>query len=262
MLIRTLTSLPTFTAVAGALPYSFVLDVDSIDGAAIDGPPSAPLLLTTTEAFGSPTTALSPFPTSIVSMLAYAPVRPAIVTTTGVGNTTLTTCLPTTVITITLPNPTPRPTTGSERSDDRDTSSNDENSLTDNDSDDAATPFDTSTPEPLSAWPHWFTAATFTLVFYDAITLGLFVWLWVFGYLWWFGRGRETRMGGWVRRGAVSESMEMAPTLDRHGRYERTSEWVGSGRSRYGRARSRSWERARSLREAELESEMRRLGMI
>ena len=48
---------------------------------------------------------------------------------------------------------------------------------------------------------------------------------------------------------------------DGFGRYERTSEWVGTGRG-YGRVRSESWERARSAREAELEGEMRRLGMI
>lgn len=60
--------------------------------------------------------------------------------------------------------------------------------------------------------------------------------------------------------------MEMARTdmlavRGRHGdgRYER--EWMRAGRD-YGRARSESWERARSAREVELEGEMRRLGMI
>ena len=43
-----------------------------------------------------------------------------------------------------------------------------------------------------------------------------------------------------------------------HGRRER--EWVRN--TRYGRVRSESEQRARSVREAELEAEMRRLGMI
>lgn len=60
-------------------------------------------------------------------------------------------------------------------------------------------------------------------------------------------------------------AIEMA-RVDRFGRngiarYERTSEWVRTGRG-YGRVRSDSWERVRGAREAELESEMRRLGII
>ncbi|KAF9696730.1 hypothetical protein EKO04_005462 [Ascochyta lentis] len=261
MLIRTFASHLAFTVVAVALPNSFVLDMGSIDGAAIDKLPSAPLLTTTTDALSMPMATQVHFLTTNVTNLPSAPPWLSNSTSTSVNSTTRTTCFPTTVVTVTLPNPTPRPTPGSERSDGGDVLNDDENTLTDNEHDVAATPFDTSTPEPLSAWPHWFTAATFTLVFYDAITLGLFLWLWVFGYLWWFRRGGETRRGGWVRRGALSEGMEMAPTLDRLGRHQRTSEWVGSGR-RYGRVRSRSWERVRSMREAELESEMRRLGMI
>lgn len=56
-------------------------------------------------------------------------------------------------------------------------------------------------------------------------------------------------------------STDMLVVRDRHGdeRYER--EWMRTGRG-YGRVRSESWERARSAREAELEGEMRRLGMI
>lgn len=111
-------------------------------------------------------------------------------------------------------------------------------------------------------------------MFYDVFTLGIFLWLWVFGYLWWFRRGgvRGVEWGWRTRTGRrVDGAVEMASMMGvsrrdgfgRHEgwRHERTSEWVRTGRG-HGRMRSESWERMRRLREAELEGEMRRLGMI
>ncbi|KAF2631596.1 hypothetical protein BU25DRAFT_455035 [Macroventuria anomochaeta] len=262
MLGHTLACYLICAVVAEALPQSFVLDKGTIEGAVLEPPPPEPLLNTSSETLSSATTSRTTLLTSLTSTPVHTAAADSTVTT-ALNGTTSATCLPTTTVVITLPNPTPRPTTASGRSDDEDT-------LTDDEQDAAATPFDTAAPEPISKWPHWFTAATFTLVFYDILTLGIFLWLWIFGYLWWFrpgdsrGSGRERV---WQRRGVVSEGTEMARMDmgrmdrfggDRFGRYERTSEWVRTGRG-YGRVRSGSWE---SMREAELEGEMRRLGMI
>ena len=252
MLSHMLISYLVFAVGAEALPYSFVLDVGSMGDAVFEVLPSAPLSNTTAKALVPTTIARTTTDSSSV----LTPMRTAadpVILTTYANSTTHTTCLPTTTVTIVLPNQTPRTQSGSERGED--TLSNDE-------PDTAATPFDSSNPAPLSKWPHWFTAATFTLIFYDIITLGLFLWLWVFGYLWWFCRsnGRERE---WRRRGGVSEgAMEMAPSIvDRFRRHQRASEWASSGRG-YGRVRSESWGRTRNVRERELENEMRRLGMI
>ena len=258
MLGRTLACCMFLTAGAEALPQSFALDMGSIDGAVLDSSRPAPLFNTTNRALSSTTT----FQTTLLTPPTSTPKL------TAASNSTIptpnraihTTCLPTTTIVITLPNPTPRPTTTSERSDE-------EEILTDDEQHVAATPFDTATPEPLSKWPYWFTAATFTLVFYDILTMGIFLWLWVLGYLWWFRRGSGTQGSErrWGRGAVLQRRVDMARVdrfgRDGFGRYERTSEWVGTGRG-YGRVRSESWERARSAREAELEGEMRRLGMI
>ena len=259
MLGRLLACYMVFAGVVAALPQSFVLDMGSIEGAVLADAPSAPPPNTMAAAL-SPSTILqtTPFiPQTFTSILA----SPANSTTTALNNTSYTTCLPTTTIVITLSNLTPRPTTTTEHDEDEDT-------LNDDSQNADATSFDAATPESLSNWPHWFTAATFTLLFYDFLTLGVFLWLWVFGYLWWFRRGN--RYGGarervWQRRGGVSGEGAVIGMMDRSGRYVLADDWErlaqGSGR-RHGRVRSESWGRTRTAREAELESEMRRLGMI
>lgn len=257
MVRRTLVVSVAIAALATAMPYSFILDMGTTEGGFIDAPPIAPPPNTTTEAHASANATQTT--ASALSMLTPVPTSYSNTTSTTYNSTASTTCLPTTTVTIALPNPTPRPGPGAERGEGEpsNTDSEGEPPQKHNQGD----PFDTDVATAVSRWPHWFTAATFTLIFYDIITLGLFVWMWVFGYLWWFRRrGNGTRRDGWRRRGAVSEGMETAPTVDRWGRYERTSEWVRHGR--YGRTRSLSWERVRSAREVELESEMRRLGMI
>lgn len=246
-------TLARFVMIVGAiaLPQSFVLDMGSIDGAAVDAPP-APLPNTTSHGFNWPTTLQT----------ANTQTKPLVPMYTLVLNTSMTraalndthSALPTTTVIVALPNPTPRPTSTSERNDST-------GSLTD---DEDAMLFNTTTSEPLLRWPHWSTAATFTLVFYDILTLVIFLWLWVFGYLWWFRRGTDTRRGARGRRGRVDE-VEMS-TMDMpagsgeatYGRRER--EWVRNTRN--WRMRSEREQRARSVREAELEAEMRRLGMI
>lgn len=241
MLGRTLAYVALLLAGTHALPQSFVLDMGNIDVAAPD--PSAPLASTTSHAFNWPTTLqTAPIPT-ITSAPAYTTAPNSTMTAAATLNSTRTT-LPTTTVVVTLPNPTPRPSSSS--------------TLTHTDDDTA--PFDTSTSEPLAKWPHWFTAATFTLVFYDILTLGIFLRLWVFGYLWWFRRGGDGRNRAWGRRrrGGGREMWRM-DVPGRHGD-GREREWVRS--TRYGRVRSESEQRARRVREAELEGEMRRLGMI
>lgn len=243
-----------FAIGAEALPYSFVLDVGSMDDGVFEVLPSAPLSNITEKAL-IPTTVAQTTTLSSTTPTPMPTATDSTILAMYVNSTTHTTCLPTTTVTIILPNQTPRTQSGSERGEGKDT-------LSDDKPDAAATPFDSSTPEPLSKWPHWFTAATFTLIFYDIITLGLFLWLWVFGYLWWFCRSNGQERG-WRRRGGVSEgTMVMAPSImDRFRRHERSSEWARSGRG-YGRVRSSSLERTRNVRERELENEMRRLGMI
>jgi hypothetical protein len=228
----------------------------NIDGAALES--FAPLPNTTSHAFNWPTTLQTvSTPTmnslSVHTLVLNSTSAPNSIITTAAAaiNSTRTSYLPTTTIVVTLPNPTPRPTSSSDRNDEIGSLTNDED----------AAPLDTTNSESLSKWPHWFTAATFTLVFYDILTLGIFLWLWVFGYLWWFRQGNGRR-GARGRRGRVGE-VEMA-RMDTPARYGEggpyETEWVRT--TRYGRARSESEQRARSAREAELEGEMRRLGMI
>ncbi|KAF3045220.1 hypothetical protein E8E12_010826 [Didymella heteroderae] len=248
MLGRTIAYMALLLTGAQALPQSFILDMGNIDSAVPD--PSAALANTTSRAFNWPTTLQTASVQTTTSAPGHTPVLNSTVTAAATFNSTRT-GLPTTTIVVTLPDPTPRPTSTSERNDET-------SSLTDNED---ATPLDTTAFEPLSKWPHWFTAATFTLVFYDVLTLGIFLWLWVFGYLWWFRRSNDRTRRAWGRRGRVGE-VEMSrmdvPTRYGDGRHER--EWVRT--TRYGRVRSDSEQRARSAREAELEGEMRRLGMI
>ncbi|KAF1931690.1 uncharacterized protein M421DRAFT_2331 [Didymella exigua CBS 183.55] len=195
-----------------ALPQSFVLDMGRIDGAVLDSPPG-PLFNTTTRAFGWPTT----LQTASTSRITSLPVQSLAANSFIIANVSSTrTCLTTTTVMITLPNPTLRPTSTFERDDDQ-------GALTDGEPD--ATPFDTATAKPFSKWPHWFTAATFTLVCYDILTLGLLLWLWVFGYLWWFHGRSDGNESAWRRRGGLS-GMEMSRIgmAERYdGRYER--EW-------------------------------------
>jgi hypothetical protein len=235
-----------------ALSQSFVLDMGNIDGAVPDA--SAPLANSTSHAFNWPTTLRTASTQTVASSPRHKPLLNSSTTTVIAVNSTRT-CLPTTTVIVTLPSPTPRPTSTSEHNDNTGSLTNDE----------YATPFDTTTSGSLSRWPHWFTAATFTLVFYDIMTLGVFLWLWVFGYLWWFRRGGNSNVGrnsAWNRRGNDRGEVEMW-RMDRPARYgegRREREWVRT--TRYGRVRSEGEQSARSAREAELEGEMRRLGMI
>ncbi|KAF3047328.1 hypothetical protein E8E11_003484 [Didymella keratinophila] len=188
-------TLARFVLIVGAtaLPQSFVLDMGSVDGAAVNSPVPPPLN-TTSHAFNWPTTLQTASAQATTHVFMYTPVLNSTATTQAAFNSTRI-ALPTTTVVVTLPNPTPRPTSTSERNDNTGSLTNDED----------VTPFDTTTSEPLSRWPHWFTAATFTLVFYDILTLGIFLWLWVFGYLWWFRRGNDTRSGAWGRRDRAGE---------------------------------------------------------
>lgn len=187
---RTL-ALVAFAAVASALPYAFVLDTR-----AVDAPPPFPPPNSTTDALSTNTILHSP-------PLARAPANNAPTS-------------PTTTVTLT-PTPvhlTPPPTTPQRSDPDPHTRSE-------------AAPFTTTAAAPASKWPPWFTAASFTLVFYDIIACAVLVWLGVYGYLGWMRGGREDR-----RR-----EMEMV------------------------REDGGDWARRRR-REAEVEAEMRRLGMI
>ena len=86
------------------------------------------------------------------------------------------------------------------------------NEDTDDDNDDDVGPLD---PKP---WPKWLGPATFALVFYDALTMCAFLWLWLTGHFWWlscFGgeRGEEERLlrdvlarGGVLRRARAREA--------------------------------------------------------
>lgn len=103
--------------------------------------------------------------------------------------------------------------------------------------------------------------ATFSLVSYDVLTMGVFLWLWVFGYLWWFRRENDVdRTARRIRgMGDVEIAMMGMQAGYADGGYERN--WARTTRV-YARARTESEQRARTAREAELEAEMRRLGMI
>jgi hypothetical protein len=107
----------------------------------------------------------------------------------------------------TLPNPTPSPTPASTSLDPREhTRFHDD---TDDDDDDTG-PLD---PKP---WPKWLGPATLALVFYDALTLCAFFWLWITGHFWWlrcFGpeRGEEDMLlrDGVVRGGRLGRAREV-----------------------------------------------------
>ncbi|KAJ8118848.1 hypothetical protein OPT61_g264 [Boeremia exigua] len=260
MLGRTLVRCVFLAASVALQHHSFASAMGNIDGSVRDPPPPAPLLNATSEALSSSTpirTTLSTSATSAAKLMITAGSGVA----TTLNCTASASCLPTTTIVITLLNPTLTPDTGTSRSEH-------DGALTDDELDGAGTPFETAGPDPVSKWPHWFTAATFTLIFYDILTLAIFVWLWVFGYLWWFRRGgrrRENRRG-W-RGGAVSPGqMELARMasmgLERAGggSHERTGEWVRTGGGNE-RVRSASQE-ARNARRVELENELRLLGMF
>jgi hypothetical protein len=245
MLHHRLTSLVLFAAIACALPYSFVLDVGNVGYGFVDAPPSLLPQSTTTEALRPVTTAQTTFSISSVPVPSFTSVSDT--TSITHGDATITSCPSTnTTIVTPLPNPTPDPNIEPSRGENEISSTNSDgeqyNRFVQGDH------FDLNDPSAVARWPRWFAAATFTLLFYDIITFGALLWLWVFGYFWWFGRSNR---GARERRVAVfSGSMGMV----RAERQVRNS-W-------YGRARSDSWERERNAREVELEREMRRLGFI
>lgn len=226
MVVFTFAYTVVLVASMAAQSQSFALDMGSSDGDGNSLPTSA-LRRATSKAPSLVTAAQTTFSTSITALT-----KPVVRTT----------C---------IPNPTPTPNSGVPRSESEDSSSNDPQ-------DNSGTPFSTAVPEADSKWPSWFTAATFTLVFYDLLTLGALLWCWVFGYLWWMSRGVHDGGAG------VEGYMEMARMdINRaeNGRREMTREWVRTGRG-YGRVRDEAWERIRAAREVELEREMVRLGMI
>lgn len=248
----------TYSALLGAvhaLPESFILKTGNIDSAVPSSPPlhsTANSTLAMATVSNANLTISSPLPSSLRTQ-ANATLITAL--TTALTNISNPFHLPTTTIIVTIPNPTPSPTaTRSHDGDDRDHA--------------AKSPSDSAASDPLSKWPYWFTAATVTLVIYDFVTLGIFLWLWVFGYLRWIRRGGVPDNRRWWRRWcARNGSGEMARLAsvraeDRSGRYEGDGEWMMGEWVRRGRARSESWERARRARETEMESEMRRLGML
>ena len=120
----------------------------------------------------------------------------------------------------TLPNPTPSPTPASTSLDPREHTRSNED--TDDDNDDDVGPLD---PKP---WPKWLGPATFALVFYDALTMCAFLWLWLTGHFWWlrcFGgehgeeerllRDRLVRGGGLGRARARAREVEMEMEMER-----------------------------------------------
>ncbi len=243
MKLHTLAYALSLGAIAAALPYSFILDVGSINAGVIDAPPAASQQNMTTEIPTPSSTAktMIHLSTTIASTFTTAPAQTSDATTVTINSTTRTSHPPTTTITITLARLTPVPSTNASHNEDVNLSGDDEQREQRGYGD----PFTADDPHPVSKWPPWMTAATFTLFFYDIITFGLFLWLWVFGYLEWLGRdsGRQR-----------AEATEMI-RMDRLGRYER-------GRGGYGRVRSESWARVRTATEAELEANMSRLGFI
>ena len=114
----------------------------------------------------------------------------------------------------TLPNPTPSPTPASTSLDPREHTRSNED--TDDDNDDDVGPLD---PKP---WPKWLGPATFALVFYDALTMCAFLWLWLTGHFWWltcFGRehGEEERLlrDGIVRGGVGARARAREVAMER-----------------------------------------------
>lgn len=227
MLCRTLAHHMTLAAAVAPRPQNFALDTGSIDGGE-DSFLAAAAHSTTNEALSSPTaiwtTVFTPTasvlePTEAVDSSFTAPVN-------------CTTCLTTTTVVTALPSPTSTPADAF-----RD---EDEDVLIDDVQGGIDIPFETAPLEHDSKWPSWFTVASFTLVFYDILTLGLLLWMWAFGYLWWLRLGGRARHNRMVARGYV-EMARMDFGRVEVGRHERT---------------------VRYAREAELEREMVRLGMI
>ncbi|KAF3010667.1 hypothetical protein E8E13_005274 [Curvularia kusanoi] len=168
---------------------------------------------------------------------------------TILATSTDTTLAASTESTTTLLNPTPlsmltAAMTSSAATTTNDPNSNSNSNTTTSTISDPNTPSNIGDPftpsQPL--WPQWLTAATFTLVFYDMVTLAVFLWLWIFGYLWWLRRegraGSRGRRGGGARNGGSIEGIEMVAV----GR-ARGGEVVGGG-------------------EEALRREMRRMGLI
>ncbi|KAH6643686.1 hypothetical protein C7974DRAFT_407407 [Boeremia exigua] len=217
MLGHTLAHCVLLATGAAAQLQSFALDMGSVDGVSTSVLP-APLLTTTSEALNSIATASStwlistiPAPDSTVATNS---------STTSTFDRTNTTCLPTTVIVITLSNPTPTPTPVVE-------AWRNEEAPNDHRQEGAGSPFDTAGSESITKWPNWFTAATFALVFYDILALGVFLWLWVFGYLWWFRWSARARgdARAWRRGPGHVEMARMEVGRHTVGRDENTTEW-------------------------------------
>ncbi|KAG9206591.1 hypothetical protein G6514_003424 [Epicoccum nigrum] len=135
----------------------------------------------------------------------------------------------------TLPYPTPSPTPPPTSLDPREATRN--NSSTDDDDDDGDDQDTDTDTAPLQKWPKWLGAATLALVFYDALTLCVFLWLWIAGSLWWLpwlgqaGDDPEERAWEEVRWGVELAGLEEGA-------------------------------RTATAREVGVEREMRRMGMV
>ncbi|KAJ4991476.1 hypothetical protein SVAN01_03123 [Stagonosporopsis vannaccii] len=249
MLVCTLAHIFLLASSVAAQPQISALDMVSIDDGSNKLPAPA-LQRTSSKALSSVTAAQSTFSSATTS-------APHVLVDTKSSFTVpvnRTTCLPTTTLVVILPNPTPTPDSGAPRSEGG-------FPLSDDEQHGAGAPLDTAAPEAVSRWPHWFTAGTFALVFYDILALGALLWVWAFGYLWWFRRGSQARYNTVTGTEGHIEMARLDIERVETGRREITREWVRTGRGNGG-IRREAWERVRRAREVELERELIRLGMI